>query len=262
MSTRIALFLCLALGILAPHARAELPDDYYEAVKSSAAIVGGDGRFVIGLGRSPEPVVGYLKRSRPGSAASLPLTGFRYLPGGAHALVAEGMEDMYRPLTSVEETALFAHLDRTFPSDETLKGREVNLIDYGQRADTLFSMHFYLERYLAARNRKVKVTLTVLTNPLFVKDLKKRSALLKVPITIVPLHESGFRAALDRGVNEYSASFGAYRIADMVAGKLPPPNDNSEFEEALQLSMKEIGGHPKPKARSWWCRHFLKYLGW
>ena len=107
--------------------------------------------LVVGVGRSPTPITTFLEILHPGSTATFPISNFKFRLKNDPTRVSL-FNGQNRALTPAEETKLFRHFDRYFPSTKLLAGRRLVLVDFTYTGDSLLSVAEYLQKYLMIRH--------------------------------------------------------------------------------------------------------------
>lgn len=115
-----------------------------------------DECVVIGLGRSPTPLIAYLqlkrleKKEKLEYAWNLPLSSFRHGSGGRPKLEGAYLEKLTQ------------HFNIYFPNADELAGRRILLVDYGATGESLVGAALHLQDYLSARSKITKEALPAL----------------------------------------------------------------------------------------------------
>lgn len=221
-------------------------EEEYQALKKAAYLVApGENAVVIGIGRSPAPVIAFLRKLKPGTVFSFPLSKFRHLPQGPHYGVDEEWEELYDFLSGKEQERLFQHFDQFVPSEALIGKRKVELLDYSRRGDHLFSAKAYLEKYFSARSRTHEISLVALTQPQFEAEIKKRAAITGNEIKTILLEDSIFRYKLDRSQYDDIAEYGKYEIRKTPSLDPKPGAEYEAFNQWLQARMQKDSLIPK-----------------
>lgn len=142
-----------------------------------------DQYFVLGIGRSPTPLLAYFSITSPGYAGQLPLSDF-----GTYRLQLKKNESIPRTsLTAGQERLLFQHFDNFIPSEVDLRGRKLVTIDYANRGDTTISSYEYLAKYLRIRGRPKQSTLVIASDdgPENLKKSFRGEGLTNVTVIVV-----------------------------------------------------------------------------
>lgn len=109
--------------------------------------------LLIGLGRSPTPIIADLQLREEGYAFNLPLSAFRNHPQGDKISLPpalEQLEPMIQPLSPQAQADFFRHLARFTPGKTVRRNRRIMVLDYSQSGLSLFAFQSYLRRYLAS----------------------------------------------------------------------------------------------------------------
>lgn len=146
-----ALFFGVTLFLAALSCSAQvLSDAEYTELRAVVEKIEGmfqrDRYVVVGLGRSPTPIVAFLQLGDSGSAVNLPMSdavGFQ-----SALLKSQGRWTREK---------LFDHFDRFVPSDAELRGKDVVLIDFCMTGRSLVFASSILKKYFADRRRQTKV---------------------------------------------------------------------------------------------------------
>lgn len=131
--------------------RDPLTKEEFEQIRELAANIMGTypprDYYYVGLGKSPTPLIAFLQASQV-PAINLPLSKFSpALPG-----VTPSRDSGRGPaLTGAQQQELTTHFDRFLPSQATLNGRAILLIDLSLSGRSLIATREYMQRYLQAK---------------------------------------------------------------------------------------------------------------
>lgn len=101
--------------------------------------------LILGIGRSPTPILAFLEASGNTNVSSIPLTGFRYNPFDETSLLPN------------EEDELFKHFDR-FVKDNIDSKKKIVVVDFSVSGRSAFAATSYLKKYLKEKEHKIKVS--------------------------------------------------------------------------------------------------------
>lgn len=139
-----------------------------------------ESTLIVGVGRSPAPVIADLQNSASNYAVNLPLSRFRFrLNSQPPPGTLKAHQIAYQALQPAEEAILFEHFDQFLPSKEAAAGRDLVFLDFSVRGDSLISVAEYVEKYLALRGRTEKVRLVALTTEASAATVLERARINK-----------------------------------------------------------------------------------
>jgi len=181
----------LALFALSAFAASVLvgPQDYAVIKAVSEEVrVNEDPRhaFVLGIGRSPTPIIAYEKERYVNSAANFPFS-------------APVVNDVVATFDPKQHAALMRpYFDKYLPTTAQLKGRRLHIVDYTISGGNLLFFTQALKHYLAGQGRNVELTASALseTNPqAMIAKFQKAG----IPLKVVPLEKFGKKASVFTG---------------------------------------------------------------
>jgi hypothetical protein len=200
----------------------------------------------IGVGRSPTPFIAELQTLFPGAALNVPLTSFRYRPGGPPSMVRRlsNKNETYRALTPEEEEKLFSHFDRYLKAPLAASGgRPILLLDYAPAGESLISAGEYLTRYLKARGFENKVTLVALCkkNALPIVEDSMKTTQLPYKAVLLP-NNSQLVTNLSYQWYDQVSQYGAFNLKDSNVPKEAPQSssDYETYRRCISDKLKEI----------------------
>lgn len=241
--------------------RALLPvrvaDEEYREIQRLSETIAGPDVLVVGLGRSPTPIIRYRQLLSPGSAFNLPLTNFRHYPAGPHSqlpgLTEEEKHELFRPLTVDEKKRLFEHFDRFFPSAGTIGTKEVVLLDFAQGGDSLFAAKAYLDLYLAERGRKHKVRLVAMSRGVNVMQVNQIAFATGTQVRVVETRPGKLERKMSAQGYEWAAEYGPFDLKVPPAKPLEPRPHYDDLGRELLAHLRRDPSQPRfydPNARA------------
>ncbi len=122
------------------------------------------GCLVVGLGRSPSPIIAAIQSQRPDKAINLPLmskTLENYVPRElpSHPLLFT--------LTAQQKSKLFDYFERMIGPYLTSGTKEIKLVDFVVTGRGLFATHIFLQEFLISKNYPITVSSFALTSGQF-----------------------------------------------------------------------------------------------
>lgn len=137
------------------------PELFNAIVKTTEKLISvcGPGCLMIGLGRSPTPLIAQAQVMNQ-YAINMPLSDFRPLPGFNENSTrtpnfpepynSPQLAQMHHELSSTEETLLFKHFDEFIGTRITGLSRLL-LVDFSQSGASLYAAQRYLDKWLATK---------------------------------------------------------------------------------------------------------------
>ncbi len=189
--------------------------------------------IVIGVGRSPTPIVSYLNLFNNKSALELPLSNFRYSP----QVILRG-EELIPRLSRKQEGKLFNYFNEFLMSKLGPEVEKVMLLDFTITGESLMSTKTYLDRFIKKQGEMILVEAFAVTTEL--RENKIKTAALDfsepLPHTYVMNPNSPLVRAMEFEKFDGLAKYQKFNFLDKDYRGLPYPVQNSSSLRKEYLS--------------------------
>ncbi len=216
--------------------------------------------IVVGIGRSPTPIISSLEILNPNSTLEIPLTNFRYSPN------ADKMNDTrVGKLTPQEEEGLFQYFDDFLKRRISTKTKTIMLIDYTISGSSFFSAQLYLDKYIKNRDLKLEMKTTAITVRYkvgIIEKIAKHFSVKKPTIITIPDRTPLFSAFENQYFDDI-ATYDQFPIMDKkeLFGTLPTVNESAKRQEYLDYYKKKMLHPNELKIEECVKKGSLLYLG-
>ena len=177
--------------------------------------------IILGVGRSPTPLIAFLQNYDTQYAYNVPLTGFRHRPAGVSTPSHPNQKrtELYRPLFKGEIKPLFRHFDDHVPNAIQVGGKNVVLLDFTYSGDSLISAYFYVRAYLQSQQRPDTLTMLALSPSTdWENDLLKNTAEVGLHADVFPLSLQHHDLLTTGFIDERYDPFGEYGPYNVFVG--------------------------------------------
>ncbi len=137
--------------------RTILNEEVFQSIKQITSLIRNDciapECIVIGLGRSPAPIMAYLEVIDPESTIDLPLSSFKYAVNSQQAATLQ-----LKALSETDQEKLFNYFDSMIIKNLNASTTKILLIDFATTGQSLYSAQSFLEKYFNKINMKMDIS--------------------------------------------------------------------------------------------------------